>query len=67
MLCRDRVETTRVPVALVPGEGEPASADGEPVPRVLLNFDHETDRARIPGSCSCGLEVSELRLEPSAQ
>jgi hypothetical protein len=67
MLCRDRVETTRVAVALVAREGELASSDGEPSPGVLLNVNDESDRTRITGSRSCGLHVFELRFEPSAE
>ena len=67
MFCRDRVETTRVAVSLVAREGELASSDGQPSARVLLNVNKEADRTRIASSCSCGLQVFELRLEPSAQ
>ena len=67
MLCGDRVKTTCVAVALVAGEGESASADGEPSPGVWLDISHESDRARVTGSGSCGLEVFKLHFEPSAQ
>ena len=59
MSCRDRVETTCVAVALVAWEGELASSDGEPSRGVLLNVNNESDRARIAGSCSCGVHVFE--------
>jgi hypothetical protein len=67
VLDRDRVETTRVAVALVAWEGKAASADGEPSARLCLNLDHESDRARIAGGGFRGLEVFELRFEPSVQ
>jgi hypothetical protein len=67
MLRRDRVETTRVAVALVRREWELTSADGEPSHGVWLDVNDESNRARIAGSCSCGLEIVELRFEPSAQ
>ena len=63
---RDRVETTRVAVALVAWEGELASSDGEPSRGALLNLNNESDRARVAGSCSCGVHVFELCFEPSA-
>ena len=62
---RDRMETTRVAVALVAWEGELASSDGEPSRGVLPNVDNEPDRTRISGSCSCGVHVGELCFEPS--
>jgi hypothetical protein len=67
MLCRDRVKTTRVAVALVAREGKLASSDGEPSPRVLLNVNDESDCACIAGSCPGVLQVFELRFEPPAQ
>jgi hypothetical protein len=67
VLDRDRVETTRVAVALVAWEGKLASAHSEPSARLWLDVNHESDRARIAGSGSRGLAVFELRFEPSAQ
>ena len=64
MLGRNRVETTGVTVTLVAGKWESASRDGDPSRGVLLNLDGESDRARIAGSCLCGVHVCELRLEP---
>jgi hypothetical protein len=61
------VETTRVAVSLVAREGELASSDGEPSAGVLLNVNNEADGVRIASSCSCGLQVIELRFEPSTQ
>lgn len=65
--CRDRVQATRVAVALVTREGESASSDGEPSLCVLLNVDNESHRTRIARSRLCRLRVFELRFEPSAQ
>jgi hypothetical protein len=66
VLDRDRVETTRVAVALVAWEGKLASSDGEPSAQFWLDVNHESDRARIAGGGSRGLMVFELRFEPSA-
>ena len=67
MLCRDRVQTTRVAVALVAGEREFGSSEDEPAAgRLSWGVDSEPGPARIAGSCSCGVHVLELSFEPSA-
>ena len=66
MLCRDRVETTRVAVALVVWERELASSDAQPSRGLFMYVNNESDRARIAGGCSCGAHVVELCFEPSA-
>lgn len=67
MVCRDRVKTTCVAVALVAREWEVAPADREPPIRIRLDVDDEADRARIAGCCACGPAVCELRFEPPEQ
>ena len=67
MLCRDRVKTTCVAVALVAREWKLASAYREPPRAAGLDVDDEPQRARIAGCCSCGLLVYELRFEPSEE
>ena len=67
VLCRNRVKTTCVAVALVAGKWELAPADREPPARAWLDSDHEPDRARVTGCCACGPPVCELRFEPSEE
>ena len=67
MLCRDRLEPTRVAVALVAGEREFGSSEDEPALRRLTrDVDSEPGAARIAGSCACGVQVLEPSFEPSA-
>jgi hypothetical protein len=67
MVCRDRVETTRVAVAVVAGEGESGSSDDKPaLGRFSRDVNNEPSSARIAGSCSCCVHVLELSFESSA-
>ena len=66
MLRRDRVEPTRVAVALVAGEREFGPSEDEPaLGRLTGDVDSEPGAARIAGSCSCGVQVLEPSFEPS--
>ena len=67
MLLRDRVQPTRIAVALVARERQSSPSYGEPAQSVLIDVNDESDGASITSGCSCRIEILELRLEASAE
>ena len=65
MVSRDRVQPTRIAVALVAGKGKSAPSYREPAQSVLVDVNDESHGPSITSSRSCRVAILELRLEAS--
>jgi hypothetical protein len=67
MLSRDRVQPTRISVALVARKGQPAPSHGEPAQSVLVDVNDESHSPSITSGSSCRIDILELHFEASAE